>query len=290
MSTLLYGKKNYRGKCIKIAKNKSDMKDTELNYRSSSLQLTSDSDKALFYTETGYHGDVIYRTGRKHISDLRDPDVGGMPKFNNEIKSVRLTPFRIKVKYHFIWIDGDLPGEHEGLLGLLTLAKQIKDMHEIVNEIWKKYFIDLEMDEIIGQHNKPDYFILENNELSDLKKDPDIGIASNCINIVFVEGISSAIGIACKGNLTTPVGVVTVRPVDRLFTNARTTAHEIGHILGLGHGNNSNSKRLMTQTGSVEGDIEDAVNLEIDEVERLHRKLARNDANLDVLKRLLRTE
>ncbi len=280
MSILLYGHKNYRGKSVRITKDHSDLKTTALNYRSSSMQLTSDNDCALFYPERSWRGRPLYRTGKKNIRDLRDPDTGGMPKYNNEIKSIRLTPFRMKVKYHFMWSDGDLPGDHTGLGGIGSLVRQIKDMHKIVNDIWSKYFVELEMDPIIEQYESSKYFVMNDDdpkELDALKNDSLFRFSNTCMNVVLVEKINGAIGQADRGELKKPVLIVKVRPTDVLFKNARTIAHEIGHTFGLPHGKNFNDNRLMTQTAEVDGDITKAVKLNTDDVETVHENLGAND-------------
>lgn len=280
MSILLYGHKNYRGTCVKINSDQSDLQNTDLNYRSSSAQLTSDNDCALFFTERNWIGDVIFRVGRKNIRDLRNPDYGGMPNFNNAIKSIRVSPFTLKVKYHFIWIPGDLPGFHSGFGGIASLVQQIKDMHEIVKDIWSKYLINLEIDPVIEQYENSKYFIMNDddpNELQALKNDKTFNFLNSAINVVLVEDITGATGQSKRADLFEPVVIVKVRPTRKLFDNARTIAHEIGHTFGLKHGKNTNDNRLMTQTAEIDGDIHNAVHLETDEVETVHRNLATND-------------
>ena len=256
------------------------------------MQLTNDADQALCFTERFYRGDVIYRTGVKNISDIRDPDVGGMPKFNNEIRSIRVSPFRVKVKYHFMWDDADLPGPHSGLAGIGALVTQIKDMHAEVSQIWSKYLIQLEMDPIIGQYESEKYFELDigrADELTKLRGDSPFRLSNACVNVVLVESIikdaaRGAIGVATRGALDVPVAVAEVKAPTNVFENARTIAHEIGHLFGLSHGANERGRRLMTQTGAIDGDREEAVRLSQNEVEIVHRTLAANDTSRSLLR------
>lgn len=291
MSIVLYGRKNCKGSSVRITRDYSDLKDTSLNYRTSSAELTGTGDKIVFYNERHWKGDAMFRSGRMNITDMGDPAEGGHSKFNNGVKSIRTTPFTVKVKYHFIYKDGELPGDHDGVIGLLTLAKHIDDLHQIAADIWLPYLVKLEKEPTVNHYNSAEYFDLElgKDEFDKLKADDDMTFANYCVNVVFVDdvvgtGTANVTGKADLGAMAKPVVVLELRPERLLFTNGRAIAHEIGHTFGLTHGTNSNNRRLMTQAGQLTGDIEDAVELSQAEAETVHTELAKNDERRPLLR------
>ena len=288
MTIELFGHKDFHGNSAEIKNNVSDMKHTLLRYRASSMKLLDGCDKALLFQGCDWTGDVMWRHGVARVGDLGD--------FNNKVKSVRILPFHMKLKYHVIYSGKDLPGPNDsgtglysGMGNLLNLAKLVKEMHRIVHDVWNEYLIDLLMEESISWQEVKKYFTLnlKRGELEELTNENEINFPTDCVNVVLVDDVRqsrkqrNAVGVATDiGSLSTPVVVAEVISSSDVFQNARTIAHEIGHMFGLSHGGNCDPTRLMTQTGAVKasGRVEDAVHLSREEVETVHRNLAAHDA------------
>jgi len=280
MTIKLYGKKNFKGSCVGVWLDHDDLDDTSLRYRTSSVQLTETGDAAVLFTEPHCRGEAMFRSGRSDITDLGDATEGGKRGFG-PLKSIRLTPFRVRIKYHFMYDGDDLPGTHSGLGGLLTLAKQIEDMHVVLQDIWRPYLIEFDRETEIGNYNSPKYFKLDNNpnEMRQLKDDPDFSFPADRIHVVLVEDVGDGpgglTGFTGTGKLHEPLLAVETRSSKLAFTVGRSIAHEIGHIFGLGHGSNSDPTRLMTQAGQLTGRPEDAVSLSPADADKVHTNLAR---------------
>ncbi|MGI9594793.1 MAG: hypothetical protein ACR2QK_01455 [Acidimicrobiales bacterium] len=295
MSLTLFGHKNCKGSSVQINRNYSDLKDTSLNYRASSARLSSSGDTAIFYKETSYRGEAMFRSGNKTIENLGDPGDGGKNGFNNKVKSVRITPYRMKVKYHFMYKEGELPGDHDGVLGMLTIAQHINELHEVAAEIWEPYMVELEKETLLGFYNSSKYFEVDltTGEEVQLQSDPIAEFANWRVDVVFVEDVISQKEKDNPGTNTTgwggspitdPMVILELRPESLTFTNGRAIAHEIGHICGLGHGSNDNPNRLMTQAGQISSSLTDAVKLSQSEAETVHTELANNDVSRPLLR------
>ncbi len=290
MSIRLFSRTGFNGDSHTVTSDISDLRNTPVGTSTSSLRFTENDDRALFYTEPNWRGQVMFRDGITDISNTGKTARGGKSGFNNNICSVRITPFEFRVNYIVVIDDRDLPGshneDHTGLGGVLSLLQQVGDAHEVVQGILRPYLLDAVRLPTLSTFDSRVYFDLTHGagtsrELGTMLGDADFPWRYDAFNVVLVNSLTNSVGTnsTLLGNRNLGAAIVEVRPDDELFGMGRTIAHEMVHALGIrNHGANNDPSLLMTQTGNVTGPLTDAVNLTDGQAETIHETLVQAES------------
>ena len=102
MAIRLFEQKDFGPVSFSVTSDVSDLRETPVGYKTSSIRMTSNADRALVFTKRNWDGRVMVRLGPVEIRHVGRPADGGKNEFNNDIRSVRLTDFRVNVVYHII--------------------------------------------------------------------------------------------------------------------------------------------------------------------------------------------
>jgi len=266
MSLQLFGKPQFNGQSITVTADTPDLVTTSLNYRASSARLTNSSDRVLLFTETGFRGQVMFRRGQVNIINL-GKDRGrvtpngqihwGKNGFNNNVRSVKVTPFDVNLKYHYVY-DGtngtNLPGTPEvndDFVDWINLAAKINEVHSSILPAFDRAMINMVKDPIFGQIDNRFYFdmlqdrSIISDEVNQFRRDNTIGLLRSAINVVFVNDLATvAINSPLEGldglgpeytfdPNTFLVCFVEMKDNSETDNMARTLGHEIGRMLGL---------------------------------------------------------
>src|SRR5262245_157095 len=111
MAITLFAKPKFEGASLLVNHDFGDLRNTTVGNDSSSAKLSQGGDRAVFFGKPIWRGQVLFRRGVRNIPHLGDRDVGGKPGFNNDVQSVRVTPFTVRLHFHVIRAsNGRLPG------------------------------------------------------------------------------------------------------------------------------------------------------------------------------------
>ena len=262
MSVILYTDKNFQGKSLSVSSNMQDLKTSTIGYDTSSIQIHSISG-ALFFTKPSWDGRVMCRRQIMHINNVGD--YGGLGKFgfNDRIKSLRITPFKVHVRYTVIMHSHGLwPGGYKTWSDVQSFLAKV---HASAKTIWKTGFIDLVADSYeFKEHDG--FFRIEN--FAKFITTFDFSTSKDVINVFFVDEINDAIGQAFNLPFSTRLAIAAPSTKNDVSGVARTLAHEIGHVFGLPHGR-KNTSTLMRQTRHSH-----SLDLTDDQIEQVHRRLS----------------
>lgn len=242
MAIKAYSKKDCKGKCTIINSDHEKFGNLSTLGSTASIELTSDNDKVLLFKKKYWDGEVIFRSGKQVIADLDDPAKGGKKGFRNSLNSIRISNFKIRMKYHVaIKSDGTLPN---GYSTRTQVENVVSKVHIMASNIWEKGLIELVKSDIIFETDDD----LFNGTCGDLVDNTNYNITPNYCHVFLTDTLPS---LGCAGPRSKVSGfMMQFRNDNNLTLTARTLAHELGHNLGLGHKDNTNKNRLLTQTGA----------------------------------------
>ena len=244
MAIKLFPQRNLQGKYTIIKNDKQRFTGPYLALGASkSMELTSDNDRIILFKNNNWDGEAMFRSGKQVINDLGNESGKGKAGFDKGFRSLRITNFKIRMKYHIIMkSDGTLPGNEPSKQ---SIEMKIGKLHIMASNIWKQGLISWVNDGCIYEEDND----LFEARCGDLIANPNYYIAQSHCYPFIVDKLNK---LGCAGPRWKVSGFLSqLRKDNNLNLNARTWAHELGHQLGLGHGSNSIKNRLMTQTGSA---------------------------------------
>ena len=110
MAITLFQDTNFSDRTMLVTRSIDDLKDVSIGANPSSIRLTEATESILLYGKQGWHGDVHYIRGPAEVADLGDKNRGGEAGFRNNVRSVRITPFRLRLNVNVVRTEGgDLP-------------------------------------------------------------------------------------------------------------------------------------------------------------------------------------
>ncbi|MBC3191212.1 hypothetical protein H7X46_09085 [Pseudonocardia sp. C8] len=110
MAITLFQDKNFRDRSMVVTRSVADLKDVSIGANPSSVRLTGPDEAVLLYTQRDWDGDVHYIRGPASVADLGAAASGGEFGFGNNVRSVRITPFRLRLNVNVIRNEsGELP-------------------------------------------------------------------------------------------------------------------------------------------------------------------------------------
>jgi hypothetical protein len=256
--------------------NNSDLRETPVGYKTSSIQMTANGDRALFFRQRNWDGGVMARQGRQDIRHVGRPSDGGKTGFNNDIRSIRLTNFRVNVVYHIIRDrNANFPG---GFANRAAINAYIRRVHREFNRVWMQGFISFQLLRTNVYDNDRVFNFREN--FSWLRDDRAFSLEQAAINVFVVNTRRrQVIGQGSRLLLFRNAGIAVIAltqggPPMHDITVGRITAHEVGHVLGLGHKSaGDNPVNIMFPslgTGTTHNTL-----LNNDQIERVHRRISR---------------
>lgn len=280
MAIFLRDRTNLRGSSTRVRGNRADLRNSEVGYSTSSMNMNNNRDRILLFKGRNWQENVMFRTGVNSIDRTGRPADGGKTGFNNGIRSARITNFNVRVNYHVIRdANGNFPG---GIANRTAMNTYINSIHGQINTIWNRSFINF-INFRTNIHDSDRFFNMRRDFVA-LLLNRSMSTRRDSVDLFLVNSIGrGTLGTAVSARLSTKL-MVNVR---RTRTNnatggaARTLAHEIGHTFSLGHGSNSVANNLMTQTGS--GGT--GTRLTVAQVERVHRKISYRTGDLRNLRR-----
>jgi hypothetical protein len=225
MAITLYKKPNFNGDRFVVTANRSSLKTSAVKNGTSSLTLSSDADKALFFKREDYNGGVMFRQGRWNISKMSSKAQGGKIGFGDTLSSVRLTPFNVKVFVTVIQTDaGGFPGT---LTSQADATTYLNSVFAEANTLWAQGLIRLQRRGTIFRRS---------TKFHDMKGEAFLLAIrtgwkeAGHINVFLVNTLKGALGmqIPCSGKT-----IVLVH--NSVAEAGNTLAHEVGHFLGLSH-------------------------------------------------------
>jgi hypothetical protein len=91
----LYQKKELKGKSLEVSRNYRDLDNSTES--PSSLDMTAASDAVLLFKQKDWDGGVMYYRGKRKMTSLGKTAQGGEFLSGNTVRSVRVTPFTLKL-------------------------------------------------------------------------------------------------------------------------------------------------------------------------------------------------
>ncbi len=260
MAVFLFAKPNFQGANLRVEHNIADMRNSSVGNDSSSMQLTQPADRVVLFGKPIWRGQVLFRRDVQNISHLGDRDQRGKPGFNNDVQSVRITPFTVRLHFHVVKTeDGRLPG---GMATEAAATEYVQAITTRASAIWEPALVRLRVTATsFVVSNK--FFDLDNEYVGLLLSavfDVEKGAASVIVN----NSIEGNAGLGMPRCISKRVVVEHLGATD---TAGAILAHEIGHFLGLLHKNKLTTNLMNHVVGGT--DLSD------EQIENVHEHLAR---------------
>ena len=278
MAIILFAKTDFRGDSFVVNQNFSDLKDTGVGFRTSSIRLETAADAALFFRRTGWHGEALFRRGPKDISHAGRSGQGGKVGFANDIRSVRITPFGLHLRFHVVTSEsGQFPG---GLVDSQAVDRYLSDALAEANALWAPFLLQYNLLETRRLASDKLFNIAGRREFLAVIVSRNIGAVIGCWNAYFVNDAGRPAGISeprVVSNRMVFEYVADTAGNSRADVSGFTLGHETGHFLGqVPH--TIDSSNLMHRKAVLDSTGVNITNrsLEDKQVEGFHEVLGRN--------------
>lgn len=287
MSVTLFPRKDFEGSRFVVDKNHSVMSDTPIGHGATSMRLSAASDAVLLCRREGWQGQSLFKRGPADLPHLGRPSQGGKTGLANDVRSVRITPFGLRVHFHVVTTtSGDFPGN---LASEADATTYVQETVAAAAAIWAPFLIRLDFAGVSFAADD-ELFDVRGQFIKLARADEVFDFRQGMANPVLVQRVGLLKGVAGKSLpacLTTQMAIehqLGGNFPDGTFINGTDVAgyvlaHELGHFLGLVHRLTGNN--LMRPRG-----VNDLQNFELHDfqVEEAHAALGRADGTPDQLR------
>lgn len=112
MTITLFQDRNFRDRSMVVTRSVADLQDVSIGANPTSIRLTGSGEAILLYTQKAWDGDVHYIRGPASVEDLGSNSAGGESGFRNNVRAVRITPFRLRLNVNVVRNEsGELPAQ-----------------------------------------------------------------------------------------------------------------------------------------------------------------------------------
>lgn len=289
MTVTLFPRKDFGGSSFVVERSHSVMSDTPIGHGATSARLSAASDAVLLYRREGWQGQSLFKRGPADLPHLGRPSQGGKTGLGNDVRSVRITPFGLRVHFHVVTTTaGDFPGNLESEADATTF---VQDTLAVAAAIWAPFLIRLDFNGVSFAADD-DLFDVRGEFVKLARADEVFNFRQGMANPVLVERVGrlkSVAGKSLPACLTTQMAIEHqlggLLP-DGTFINGTdlagyVLAHELGHFLGLVHRHTGSN---LMRPKPVNFDLLSQTELHDSQVENAHAALGRADGTPDELR------
>jgi Matrixin len=283
MTITLFQDKNFRDRSMVVTQSIADLKDVSIGANPSSVRLTGPQPESiLLYTKKGWDGDVHYVPGPAEVADLGSKEAGGELGFRNNVRAVRITPFRLRLNVNVIRNEsGELPGQWTPG----TEETRVRTIVNLINSFFgaRGALLRLEIARVTLRTSNAKYNLL----LTDQFRFPAAWRNPREVDVMVVNQFErdtrAGVGKYPHFGQTVMVAATIVnRSGEQQDLSpdemALVMAHELGHYLGLQHNTaNADPSNLMAPSFSDENGPLTLASLSLfpEQIEEMQQKLAR---------------
>jgi hypothetical protein len=277
MAITIFKDKNCQGASDLVGSDIRDLKDRPAD-KPGSIRLSEPIDSVLLFKNDDWHEGALFIRGQKTVTDLGSAKEGGRLGFGNSIRSVRITPFTLRLNISVVTNGTVYPGIWptdwwaEGVIN--DVVKRANDFYLAQHAV-----LNLEVSDITFR----DDFEHFNVTIGEVMKFPGDWKRDSEVDVIFVnrfekDGIAGCAHKPLFGE-TVILSVMNnsegAPDAPRLNQEmAVNLVHELGHYLGLGHGTaNENPSNIMIQSHPPTAQLAD-FELWDDQIRQMHDRLA----------------
>ncbi len=278
MTITIFKDKDCKGPSMTVSGNIRDLKGMAAD-KPGSIRMTDVRDAIVLFKNDDWHGGACFLNGKQTVTDLGSAKEGGRMGFGNSVRSVRVTPFTLRLNVTVVTNGDELPGIWPSQIWADFVIKDIVNRVNIYL-LAQNALIELEIARI-SYRNDPKQYDLSGTEAwsfpGDWKRSGEVDLI--VVNRFGKDGKVGRTTMPCFGQTV----VVAVRgdasDNSTLLVNEDIAAimmHELGHYLGLGHGTaDKDAGNIMFPTLTL-GTQLSALALRNDQVREMQDRLANN--------------
>lgn len=265
MTLTLFRKKDFAGMSHPVTRSHGNLRVTPVGYRTRSLTMTSEDDRALLFSRKMYRGKVAFAGGIQEVPRSAEA-------FFKPLRAIRIDPFTLYLNVNIVCSGREFPGSWAGERDALASIDAAIDW---ANRVWARGLLWLER---------------RKTEVRDLPRRfelrwPFSGLPSEwkrpgMIDVAVVHRIGRRRTVArrtpaFRGH-TIVIGRTMKRGEIRDALMGYGLAHELGHYLGLEHRSARDHPRNLMFPGKPLSLDPANFRLLPDQIQRVHRVLAAN--------------
>lgn len=277
MTITLYQDKNFRDRSMVVTQSIADLKDVSIGKNPGSIQVTGSAESILLYTQKDWDGDVHYIRGSASVANLGSKEAGGEPGFGNNVRSVRISPFRLRLNVNVIRNEsGQLPGQWAAGTEQTRITAIVTAINSFLTT--QRALLTLEVARVTLRTSNSKY----NLSLADQFRFPAEWRKPHEVDVMIVNQFErdSLLGVGKFPHFGQTVMAAATfidgNGAEQSLSNnaiAYVLTHELGHYLGLQHNTAGGSSANLMYPEMVNG--LSGVSLSPEQVEEIQQKLAR---------------